>query len=713
MSTPAAQPADSLAARLRNVRVRLRNDLHVTRHRFRGESHYVVRDPLTFQSHRFDAGDYAILLNIRGDQKLGDTFAALCASGDATAEQEEDFYSFIFSLHRYGFLNLPIADDKLLFKRYTLRQTARRKQKVTSILFMQVPLFNPNTFLDRTIRHVKPMFTRGAFFAWLLLMLTAAIVAFTSSKSLLQPLESILATRNLLIMWVTLILLKVFHEFGHAYACKAFGGHVPEMGAFFIVGTPCAYVDATACWGLPRKLERIIVCLAGMYFESIVAALAVFVWAFTEPGLIHSAAYNVMFLASVVTVGFNINPLMRYDGYYVAADLMEVPNLRQRATVQLQHWLKRIFLNIRDGVTPARGRMLGILVTFGAAASAYRVLIMVGIAAMLATRFRTVGLFIGALLLTMMLVGMTRKLTSYLWHAEETAPVRGRAIALSIALLIAMPVTLLGVPMKNNITTDGVMRREREWTVRAQVPGFLETTGAPVGTHAPAETPLASLHNESLQEALLEAQANVNAAEFRYNEMLASDPAGAHEARAELQKTNEELRRREEMVAALAIATQQAGDIVENLATHEAGRFINTGTPIARLADGDWLVHAMIPATELAMPGLEAGTQIEFCAANDTRQRLRGTVDQIKPVGVEAIEFEALTHAGGGDIVVGPEGTTDRPFVEVIVRLQDADQAEWLYHGLTGRMQIECKPEPLGIHVLRKVLRFTNRLTQA
>lgn len=712
MNSPATESADRLSDRLRNVTVRLRNDLQITRHRFRGASHYVVRDPLTFQSHRFDASDYEILLKIRGDRTLGDCFTALCEDGMADAAQEEQFYAFVFSLHRYGFLNLPIADEKLLFQRYSMRQAARRKQRFSSLLFKQVPLLNPDAFLQRTVRFVRPMFTRGAFFGWLLLMLAAISVAAANADSLFQPLNAILATRNLAVMWLTLIILKVIHEFGHAYACKAFGGHVPEMGAFFIIATPCAYVDATACWGLPRKLERIVVCLAGMYFETTIAALAVFVWAWTEPGLLHSIAYNVMFLASLVTIGFNVNPLMRYDGYYVVSDLFEVPNLRARAAAQLKHFAKRAFLGVRDGTAAARGRLRGGLLLFGTAASAYRVLIMVGIAAMLATRFRTLGMFVASLLLIAMIYGLGRQFFSYLWWAEETAPVRGRAIALSAITIIAVPVLLLAVPVQNTIVADGVARREQESTVRAEVSGFLRAPGATVGARLSAPGVMATLENESVTEAVLEAEAELRSAEYRYNEMLATDPAAAHEAEVLVQQSRAELHRRRALQNALTVTALQGGEVIENLDVRDVGRFIQLGEPVARLANGDWFVHALIPAAELAVPGLEPGTSVAFRAVHDTRLELRGVVDAIKPISSEQIAWKALTHMGGGTIVVDQNNNAEQAYIEIIVRLDTTGVPEDLQYGLTGRLLIDCAPEALGIHALRKLLRFTNQLME-
>ena len=148
---------------------------------------------------------------------------------------------------------------------------------------------------------------------------------------------------NLPILWLALVGLKALHEFGHAYACRRFGGAVPEMGVVFIVLTPCAYVDASSSWKFDRR-SRVAVAMAGMYVEILIAGIFALVWAGTQPGLLHDVALNVVILASVSTVFLNINPLMKFDGYYIFSDLMSVFNLQERAYKTLKGWIGFVLL---------------------------------------------------------------------------------------------------------------------------------------------------------------------------------------------------------------------------------------------------------------------------------------------------------------------------------------------------------------------------------
>jgi putative peptide zinc metalloprotease protein len=125
--------------------------------------------------------------------------------------------------------------------------------------------------------------------------------------------------------------VKVIHEFGHGLSCKAFGGECHQMGALFMCFSPSLYCNVTDAWTLANKWQRILISFAGIYVELMIAALSTFVWWYTPHWpFVNNIALCLMTLCSVSTFMFNANPLMRFDGYYMLADWMEVPNLREK-----------------------------------------------------------------------------------------------------------------------------------------------------------------------------------------------------------------------------------------------------------------------------------------------------------------------------------------------------------------------------------------------
>src|SRR5258706_426570 len=150
------------------------------------------------------------------------------------------------------------------------------------------------------------------------------------------------------LLWATFVLIKLIHELGHAFSCRRFGGEVHELGIMFLVFVPAPYVDASSAWSLPSKWQRVFVGAGGMIFELFVAAICAFIWKYTDPTtLVSKLAYNAMFIATVTTILFNANPLLRYDGYYILSDLLEIPNLRQQSMENSMSLIKRHVFRVK------------------------------------------------------------------------------------------------------------------------------------------------------------------------------------------------------------------------------------------------------------------------------------------------------------------------------------------------------------------------------
>ena len=175
----------------------------------------------------------------------------------------------------------------------------------------------------------------------------------TSFRARLPEFQAFFAAQNWLLAggrrWPS---TKVLHEFGHGLACKRFGGECHEMGVMLLVVTPCLYCNVSDAWMIPSKWRRAAIGAAGMYVELILASLATFLWWFSEPGLVNHLCLNVMFVCSVSTLLFNANPLMRFDGYYILADLLEIPNLRQKSAAVIQRKLGAWLLGLRERHDP-------------------------------------------------------------------------------------------------------------------------------------------------------------------------------------------------------------------------------------------------------------------------------------------------------------------------------------------------------------------------
>lgn len=708
MNAPA--PSASLSDRLAKSHVGLRPELQFSRHLFRGKVSYIVRDPVTFESHRVTAADYEILATIRPERNLGETFESLVAKGALDQESEEAFYEFIVSLHGLGFLSLGISDSNRLYRRYVTKQRAKRRSKILGIMFLQIPLFNPDAFLTRTVEAMRFLFSRWFLGVWCLLVGAASVVVAMRWDDFSAQFSDMFAAQNLVVLWITLIGLKVFHELGHAYATKTFGGHVPEMGAYLIAFTPCAYVDASASWGFTRKRYRILVGMAGMYVELIFAAVAAIIWSVTAPGFLHSAAHNIVMLASVVTIGFNVNPLMRFDGYYALSDALEIPNLRQRGSQAISAVAKRIALGIKppDDEETMPTRVL--LCLFGIAGALYRVVVVLSISALIATQFFLVGLVLGFAYIGAEIYKTFKNTLRFLWWDPRTADCRPRAIAVSVILLGSLAAILFVSPMSAHVHADGIVRFEEEVRLRVEQPGFLRQVLVEPGGAVTEGDLLVELWDAEPHTQLAKARGRAARAEILALSLEHEDAAEAarawKSAESERQRADYESGR----VDKLSLRAPFNGTVMSCLPQDRTGSYLGDGKEVAVVASGARVVKVLLTADEYSVTKPKVGDVVEFRPRGAVGESCRGAVSRVEPVGDALIHEVALTQFGGGSIVADPnthESTSN--YFQVVVTLPDGE-IDLLRYGQRGHVRIGAVAEPLGMRLLRKVILFVKRL---
>jgi putative peptide zinc metalloprotease protein len=676
-----------MADRLSGSVVAVRADLDVSRHLFRGEPAYVVRDPISFQSHRLTIDEYRVLVAIDCDRTLGESFAALVDDGSLDPDDEETYYSFVVGLHRMGLLTLPIDIGKTLYGRFERRRAAQRKALAFAFVSLKVPLVNPAAFLDRTAWVARLAFSRWAAVAWLIVVGTGLYVAISNRDQVAAPLVGALEFESLPILWVVLVVLKLAHELGHAYACKRFGVTVPEMGVLMILGTPCAYVDATDCWRLPDVRQRMIVNLAGMYVEGFFAALGVMVWAATDPGLLNTVAYQTALLASVVTIGFNINPLARFDGYYVLSDLVGVPNLRKRAGDEVAALFDRWILGIRrPGFGGGPLATLG-LVTFGIASAFYKVSLTLGIATVIAMKAFGLGIVLAILVAGSALVKAGTAFIKHMWFSEITAPARIRSVVASVVIVAGASAAVLSLPLPVTFRADGVLSRAEESTVRARTPGFITEVIPASGDRVDAGNLLVRLDNIDVKLAALDAAAAVDENEVYARLAVAEGAAESVTAQERLRHARGQAVATASTLADLTLPAAFDGEVISTPAGDLIGKLVGVGDELAVIARGGWSIIVPVDAETLSTLSPAVGDAVTCRLRVAPRMELRGRIARIEARGERVVREKSLTQRGGGSIPVrGENGETGAPYFHVVVDLLDVPEMASL-RGSRARVQ--------------------------
>jgi putative peptide zinc metalloprotease protein len=330
-----AAPASDLERR-KSVRVRLRRDLAIEAQKYEGRTFHVVKDPVSLRYYRLKDNEYFLLQYLDGKHTLEDAQKEYEIRYRPDRLKLEDLEQFAQQLINAGLAqNESPRAGKQLYEQRAKRKRSEWMQTLTNILYIKIPVFDPDRTLTRMLRWVGWIFSLWFFALSVGLMVSAGLLILThfeTFRAKLPEQQVFFRFQTVVYMWAALGVVKVIHEFGHGLSCKVFGGEVHEMGALLLCLSPALYCNVSDAWTLPNKWHRIIISAAGIYVELVIAAIATFVWwnSATQPFL-NNLALSLIVVCSVSTVVFNANPLMRYDGYYVLADWLEIPNLRERS----------------------------------------------------------------------------------------------------------------------------------------------------------------------------------------------------------------------------------------------------------------------------------------------------------------------------------------------------------------------------------------------
>src|SRR6516225_5711423 len=337
--------------RRKQVRIRLRGDLGIDPQKFEGRTYFVVKDPVSLRYYRFKEQEHYLIRLMDGTHTLDESQKQYEKRFRPERLTLEDLEGFAQQLLTAGLAhNESPQAGKQLFDRRKKRRRSEWMQALTNILYIKIPIYDPDKLLDWMLPRLRWIFTTWFMFASIALFMSAVMLVATHFETFRDKLPSyheFFSFGTVAYLWAALGVVKVIHEFGHGLSCKAFGGEVHEMGFLFLCFSPCLYCNVSDAWTLPNKWKRIIISGAGIYVELIIAAISTFVW-WNTPGelFVNNLSLSLMIVCSVSTVMFNANPLMRYDGYYVLADWLEIPNMRDRSNRYLQRVMMEHCLGI-------------------------------------------------------------------------------------------------------------------------------------------------------------------------------------------------------------------------------------------------------------------------------------------------------------------------------------------------------------------------------
>ncbi len=688
--------------RVANQTICLRPVVKTRRQNFRGERWIVLENPFSNQYFRLRPAAYEFVSRLRPDRTVEQAWQQCLERFPDEAPSQEAVIQLLAQLYFANLLQYDLAADSAqLFERYKKRKQREIGFRFLNIMFMRFPLLDPDRFLVRTLPVVGKFISPFGALLWLVVVGLGLKVVAENFGGLEAQGEGLLATNNLFLLYLGMVAVKALHEFGHAFFCRKFGGEVHVMGIMLMIFTPMPFVDATSSWSFRERWKRVLVGSAGMIVELFFAAIAAFIWAKTAPGIVHSLAYNIMFVASVSTVIFNVNPLMRFDGYYILSDLVEIPNLNQRATGQLQYWAEHYLFGVKNTESPARTRReAGWLAVFGLTSGVYRVIVFSGILLVIADRFLIVGIVMAAACLISWAVFPVGRFIKYLASSPKLDRVRNRAAGVTAGLAAVLIILLCVIPFPYSFRAPGVLVASQRTEMVNETEGQVTELLARPGSIVKSGTPLLRLKNPELDLQLAETRAHFNEVNARLLQAMDKDSADVEplsrlrdSVSATLDKFTDDSRH-------LIVCAPHDGVWVAPGIDEFIGRWLPRGTGLGLLAnpaafefdaivmeeDANALFAKKIHGANVRLYG-DAGTKLPV------------TAWQVVPGGQNMLPSAALGWAAGGEVPV----TTDEdsqgnksaePFFEVIGKLNSPEGAR-LLDGQSGKVSFRLAPEPL------------------
>jgi putative peptide zinc metalloprotease protein len=490
-------PSSLISSSRRPLALRMRPDLAVQRQTWQGREYWLVKDPLTLKYFRFEDEEFALLEMLDGRASIEEICERFEERFAPQRIRPSELQLLLANFHRS---NLVVADAAGQGDQLLARQHEQQRKAILSTLgnFLAIRFkgIDPDRFLTWLNGRYGWIFSIPAAVcsAGLILSAVALLAAeFDVLRSRLPEFQAFFAAQNWLLLALALAVTKVLHEIGHGLACKRFGGECHEMGLMLLVGTPCLYCNVTDAWMIPSKWRRAVVGAAGMYVELNLAAIATFVWWFSQPGLVNHLCLNVMFVSSVSTLLFNGNPLLRYDGYYILSDLLEIPNLRQKSAAVVQRTLGQWLLGIsprRDPFLPVRRQwafalyavassIYGWLVSLSIFWFLYRVLQPHGLA--------VIGQMLGAAMIVSLFVVPGFRLAYFLFQPARADSMNKMRAATGLGIVAAIVVGVLAVPLPYYVTCSVELAPRGATSVYVDVPGQVRTVHVRSGPVQPGQ----------------------------------------------------------------------------------------------------------------------------------------------------------------------------------------------------------------------------------
>ncbi|MFJ5376217.1 HlyD family efflux transporter periplasmic adaptor subunit [Pectobacterium sp. CHL-2024] len=527
-----------------------------------------------------------------------------------------------------------------------------RRKLLKNYLFFRIPLWHPDRFLGATLPWVEPFFSRTFLKLTLLVAVLGLFLAGHQWETFKHTFLHFFTLEGAALAGLTLCFTKILHEFGHAYTCKRFGARVATMGVAFLVMMPVLYTDTSGSWKLTRRRQRMAIGAAGMMTELVLAAWATLAWSFLPDGMLRSAAFMLATTTWIMTLAINLSPLMRFDGYFLLSDGLQMPNLQNRGFAigrwQMREWL----FGLGDAPPEHFPRWLQrTLVGYAFAVWIYRFFLFTGIAILVYhMTFKLLGMLLFAIEIGYFVVmPVVNEVREWSKRRKDYRMNRNMTTTLVVSAVVLL---LLMIPWQRGVYAPALLRAEQQSSLYMPVPAMIQRIDVKVGQPVQAGQTLFTLSSDALAHEQKQLERQIATLNWQSTfQVFNKEAAGDHqrvkqEHEAALQKL-QVLQRQSEQLTVRAPIDGVVADMTTPL---ETGEWLGQGEWLAVVTKPTGgLVEAFV--SEKDWQRLHTGAKGTFYLQDVSRSSLPLTIVEIASTATRDLNAAPeLASIYGGDI---------------------------------------------------------------
>jgi putative peptide zinc metalloprotease protein len=668
------------------IQLKLRRDLSFRRQSFGDEPCYVIEDATASRFYRVGVSEYTFLSLLDGNTSIADAVAHCATQLGADSITETQAAALCSWLIQNSLASTTQSRSSTRLIEKSEAADSRRMREWLNPISLKLPLGSP----DRLVRAIAPwtswVFGSLGFVIWMLACAIGGYNVFANWDKLTSG-GQLLSADNWLWLGITCLALKLLHEVAHSVACRRFGGETREAGLLLLLFIPLPYVDVTSAWRFGSKWHRIIVSAAGMYVEAFVAALAAIVWTHTTSEIVQHHAINVLATAGFVTILFNMNPLMRFDGYYILSDLFDLPNLGTHGQQDLHYLARRWLLDIktnRPQWPEGRGAVVRL---YGIAAFAWRILICVSLTLAAEMLFHGAGIVLAVAAVVLWVVVPTFKFARYLVVGDPiNPPNRLRFLTIAAGLLIVGFGIWNYVPYIERLQLAAVVECDQIVTVRTAAPGFVREISVKSGETVREGQFLARLENPQLESQIAELELTIKQSQIDSTRFHRKGQMSAFQVEQENESAlQNRLLELERQANELILTAPSDGTILSRNLDDMQNQWLTSGSEFCLLGDeSERVIHVVIPQSDIDLVRRNANEPVNVHVWGQPSE-FTGTIRDIESRGSTILRHPSLAANVGGPLAIQP---TKGP---------SSDESQWQLLEPHFIAYIHARPESLRL----------------